>query len=149
MFTEEIKRSVKESVLCWLATSDREGYPTCSPKEAFAIYGENEIVIANIASPGSVKNIESNPNVCVSFINTFKQKGFKLKGTASYLSLSDNSYKKYAEILRPIIGDAFPIKGVIVVVVSKSEPIIAPSYYMIQGTTVESQVSQAKKTYGV
>jgi len=149
MITEEIKQSVKESVLCWLATSDREGYPTCSPKEAFTIYGENEIVIANIASPGSVKNIESNPNVCVSFINIFKQKGFKLKGTASYLSLNDIGYQKYAEILTPIIGDAFPIKGVIVVVVNKSEPIIAPSYYLVPGTTVESQVSQAKKNYGV
>ena len=149
MFTEEIEQSVKESVLCWLATSDENGYPSCSPKEAFTVYGENEVVIANIASPGSVKKIECNPNVCVSFINIFKQRGFKLKGTASYLSLNDSNYQKYAEVLSPIIGDAFPIQGIIVVQVSKSEPIIAPSYYLVSGTTVESQIAQARKTYGI
>ncbi len=149
MFTNEIRQSVEESVLCWLATSDLDGYPTCSPKEAFTIFGTDKIVIANIASPGSVKNIASNPNVCVSFINIFEQKGFKLKGAATYLSSNDPDCEKYTEVLRPIVGDVFPVKGIIVVTVAKVEPILAPSYYMVPGTTVESLIAQARKTYGI
>ncbi|WP_301181419.1 hypothetical protein [Thalassolituus sp. UBA3500] len=57
--------------------------------------------------------------------------------------------QKCAEVLSPTIGDAFPIQGIIAVQVSKSEPIIAPSYYLVSGTTVESQIAQARKTYGI
>jgi predicted pyridoxine 5'-phosphate oxidase superfamily flavin-nucleotide-binding protein len=84
VFMEEIIQSINESVLCWLATAPAAGVPNCSPKEAFTFRGESELVIANIASPESVRNIQANPNVCVSFVNVFKQKGFKLSGTAEY-----------------------------------------------------------------
>ncbi|MFI0416313.1 MAG: hypothetical protein ACH255_19485 [Candidatus Thiodiazotropha sp.] len=68
---------------------------------------------------------------------------------ASYLSPTDTNYGKYEELLSPIIGNVFPVKGIIIVTVAKSEPIVAPSYYMIPGTTEESQVKQSKITYGV
>ena len=84
MFTDEVKKSMAESVLCWLATVDDDGVTNNSPKEVFVPYGSNELLIADIASPNSVKNIIINPNVCVSFVHVFKQKGFKLKGVASY-----------------------------------------------------------------
>ncbi|MFI0416312.1 MAG: pyridoxamine 5'-phosphate oxidase family protein [Candidatus Thiodiazotropha sp.] len=64
---------MNESVLCWLATSGEDGFPNCSPKEAFTFYEDDKIVIANIALPQSGKNIKANSNVCVSFINIFKQ----------------------------------------------------------------------------
>ena len=149
MISKEIRESIKESMLCWLATSGQGGIPNCTPKEAFTSCGDDKIVIANIASPESVKNIKSNPNVCVSFIDIFRQKGFKLKGTALYLSPGDPDYRNYEEILRPIIGSSFPIKGIIVVTVDKSSHIIAPSYYMIPGTTEETKIKQSKKAYGV
>ena len=63
--------SARKSVLCWLATADAQGQPNVSPKEIFAIYDSANMLIANIASPTSVRNIESNPRVCVSFIDIF------------------------------------------------------------------------------
>ena len=30
-----------------------------------------------------------------------------------------------------------------------SEHYLAPSYYLVSGTTVESQIAQARKTYGI
>ncbi|MEM9340136.1 MAG: pyridoxamine 5'-phosphate oxidase family protein, partial [Bacteroidota bacterium] len=78
----EVKKSIEESVLCWLATSTPSGEPNVSPKEVFSPYGDHHIIVANIASPNTVKNILSNANVCISFIDIFVQKGFQIKGKA-------------------------------------------------------------------
>jgi len=49
---------LQRSVLCWLATVDAHGQPNVSPKEVFAAFDEKHLVIAHIASPLSVKNIQ-------------------------------------------------------------------------------------------
>jgi predicted pyridoxine 5'-phosphate oxidase superfamily flavin-nucleotide-binding protein len=48
----------------------------------FLIWNENRIVLANIASLQTVKNIKINSKVCLSAINVFTQKGFKINGSA-------------------------------------------------------------------
>jgi len=50
-------QSLGGSVLCWLATVDAQGQPHVSPKEVFAVFDEQHLVIAHIASPTSVKNV--------------------------------------------------------------------------------------------
>jgi len=63
MLTSEIKEYIDKSVLCWLATSSTDNVPNVSPKEIFNYFGENVIIIANIASPQSLKNIKQNKKV--------------------------------------------------------------------------------------
>ena len=53
--TQEIKKSIYNSVLCWLATVSPENVPNVSPKEVFNYYGTDKIMIAKIAPPESVK----------------------------------------------------------------------------------------------
>ncbi|MBJ7537642.1 pyridoxamine 5'-phosphate oxidase family protein [Marinomonas transparens] len=149
MLTAEIKQSIDESVLCWLATVDADGSPNCSPKEIFTYFGDTQLIIANIASPNSVSNIETHSNVCISFVHVLKQKGFKLKGRAIYADSTDASYKEQLDLLKSIAGTAFPIKGVILIDVSSAERIIAPGYYLVEGATEESQIESAKRAYGV
>lgn len=83
LLTPEIKSVAQRSVLCWLATADKNGLPNVSPKEVFALVDDEHMVIANIALPQSAKNIQVNENVCVSFIDVFVQKGFKVIGVAT------------------------------------------------------------------
>ena len=149
MLTDEIRQSVDESVLCWLATCGADASPNVSPKEIFLAYGEDEIIIANIASPKSVKNIRVNPQVCVSFVHVFKQKGFKLKGKASYLQKGDSGYEPRFERIFSITGDAFPVKGIIAIKVEKAAKILAPSYLFFPDTTEAAQIEAAHQTYGV
>lgn len=149
MLSEAVKQSISESVLCWLATCNEKGEPNCSPKEVFTFNGHSELVIANIASPGSVTNIRSNPNVCVSFVHVFKQKGFKVKGTARYIANESPEFDNYFPLVEAMVGNTFKVQGFIVVAVTSVSPILAPAYYMVKGTTEETQVASAKKTYGV
>src|SRR5690606_1236050 len=98
MLTDEIKRYIDKSVLCWLATASREGVPNVSPKEIFTHYGQN-LLIADIASPQSIKNIMENDNVCISFIDILIQKGWQLKGKATII---DSGHLHFNLLLQPL-----------------------------------------------
>jgi len=149
MLNIEIEKEVKDCVLCWLATVDTDGFPNVSPKEIFSIYGARHILIANIASPSSVKNISHNSAVCVSCINVFKQKGYKFKGKAKNISSSEEGYNEKFAVLYKLAGPNFPIKSIIEVEVRQVFPILAPSYILYPETKESVQIESALKTYGV
>ena len=149
MLTDDAIEYINRSVLCWLATVDANGFPNVSPKEVFAAFGRDYLVIANIASPTSVRNISVNANVCVSYIDVFVQKGFKVCGTAEIIHPSDEQYHKYEEPLFAITRGIFPIQSIIAARIETIEPIIAPSYCLVPGTSEVSQTASAMATYGV
>jgi len=148
MLTSEIKKYIDKSVLCWLATSSSDNVPNVSPKEIFNYYGENAILIANIASTQSLKNIKQNKNVCVSFIDVLVQKGFQVKGTAEIIMSSDVDFKAMEKILKNMTEGKFPFSSIIKIAVAYTKPIIAPRYLYYPETTEEEQVKSARKSYG-
>ena len=150
MLSSEVLNYASRSVLCWLATVDENGQPNVSPKEIFAVFDSEHLVIANIASPMSVRNIGVNPRVCVSFIDVFVQKGFKVIGTARNVLRNDVEFSCWAEPLQLKAGPRFPIRSVLVVQAHSSEPILAPSYRLYPAeTTEQSQAVSAMRAYGV
>ncbi len=140
---------LEQSVLCWLATASKENYPNVSPKEVFAVYENRSIIIANIASPQSVKNIRTNPKVCLSVIDILVQKGYQLKGTASIISKNEDDFADMAAQLLKLTAGKFPFSEIIKIEVTHSKPIIAPKYILYPETTEASQIESAKNAYGV
>jgi hypothetical protein len=149
MINAEIKKYIGQSVLCWLATSNRQNEPNVSPKEIFTYKGDTTLLIANIASPVSIRNIKENPNVCVSFVDVFVQKGYKLKGTAVLIDKSDPGFAETVKPLTNLFTDQFPIKSVIEITVTHAAKIVAPSYVLYPDRTEEYQRASAMKTYKV
>ena len=149
MLTDDIRRCMDRSVLCWLATTGTDGFPNVSPKEVFCAHGERTVLIANIASPGSARNIEAHPLVCVSFIDVFVQKGHKLKGRAELITAADTRYAQCAPALERRLQGLFQLRSIIAVEVMATEPIIAPSYRFVLGTTEAAQIAAAMRAYGV
>lgn len=150
ILTNEVREYAEKSVLCWLATCDDNGQPNVSPKEIFAIADGEHILVANIASPKSTKNIRVNQKVCLSFVDVFVQKGFKILGTATEVKASTPDYTRWAAPLLAMAGDRYPIHSVFVIKAASVEPIVAPSYrYYPMETTEESQIQSALRTYGV
>lgn len=147
MINEEVRESIKRSVLCWLATVSSDNEPNVSPKELFMEYGNDSIIIANIASPQSEKNIIENDKVCVSFIDIFVQKGFQIKGSASIYRSSHEAYNDMKIGLESMTQGKFPIQSIIHIKVERIKPILAPSYIFYPETTEEKQIESAKKTY--
>ena len=149
MLDQEIIKYIDKSVLCWLATSSADNIPNVSPKEAFAAFENKSIIIANIASPQSVKNIKENNAVCISFIDIFVQKGFQLKGRATIIDKGHADFTAMEKILLDIVGDKFPFASITNISVEKVKRIIAPSYILYPETTEADQIQNARKAYQI
>ena len=88
--------------------------------------------------------------VCVSFIDVFVQKGFKVIGSASNVQRNDKDFPFWSAPLESKAGPRFTIHSVIVVRASAIEPILAPSYRLYASeTTEQAQVASAMRAYGV
>ena len=150
MIDSHVKKSIQSSVLCWLATVDASGQPHVSPKEIFAAVDDTHMVVAHIASPHTVRNITSHPPVCLSFVDVFVQKGFKLQGLARIVKAADPDYATWATPLLAMVEGKFKIPSVIVVAVQTVDPILAPSYrFYPEATTEHDQIASAMRRYGV
>lgn len=147
--TKEIQKSIDKSVLCWLATSSNENIPNVSPKEIFRFYKNDKIIVANIASPQTVKNINQNNNVCISFIDILVQKGYQLKGTAEIITKSHTNFSEMEKILTKMTEGNFPFASITVITVMQVKPIIAPKYILFPNTTEEEQIKSAKRAYRI
>ena len=145
--TTEIKKYIDHSVLCWLATASKENIPNVSPKEIFTYYKTNNIIIANIASPQTVKNIKQNKKVCISFIDVLVQKGFQLKGEAKIIGETDSEFIEMNIILQKLTNGKFPFSTITKISIEQVKPIIAPKYLLYPGTSEEEQIISAKKLY--
>jgi uncharacterized protein len=145
-FTEEFNDHLKRSVLCWLATIGEDGFPNVSPKEIF-VSSNGRILIAHVASPISVRNITGNPNVCVSFVDVFTQRGFKVTGRARILEPENPEFAEIAQPLKQIATERFPVRAVIEVEPLRLARILAPRYHLFADTTEAAQVGRAVRTY--
>lgn len=149
VINEAVRTDIENSVLCWLATVDADGMPNVSPKEIFSALGNDRIVIAEIASQQSLANIRAHGSVCVSFVDVFRQRGFKLKGQARIVLPADPAFDEVAAPLKAMAGPDFPIRAVFEVTVTKVARIWAPSYALFPERTEEERIQDAYKTYGV
>jgi predicted pyridoxine 5'-phosphate oxidase superfamily flavin-nucleotide-binding protein len=146
---DAMRADMDNAVLCWLATVDADGVPNVTPKEIFAPYGEDTILIADIASTNSVRNVSAHPKVCVSFVDVFRQKGFKVAGTARLVAPGDADFAALSAPLVVMTGGAFPIRTVIAVGVEKVSRIWAPSYSLFPERSDEERMDAAYRAYGV
>ncbi len=150
LLTPDHKAMAERSVLCWLATASATGQPNVSPKELFLVADDEHVVVANIASPMSAKNIRANAQVCLSFVDVFAQKGYKVLGEARDVTPADAEFARWAEQLQKMADGRFPIRSVFVIRATAVEAIIAPSYRFYPSEKTEaSQIEAALRSYGV
>ena len=147
--TPEIRLSIEKSVLCWLATVSSEGIPNVSPKEIFCAHGTEQVLVANIASPQTLQNIKSNPQVCISFIDILLQKGYQLKGKAEVVFQSDERFETLSKPLIFMTQGQFPFGSLTSIQIESAKPIIAPRYLLYPETTEKAQIESARKLYGL
>ncbi len=149
MLPSDVKQMIDACVLCWLATSCPDGQPNVSPKELFTYSEDDHIIIANIASPQTIKNIKANPKVCVSFVEVFLQKGYQIKDVAKVISLKNASAVVNFERLQQLAGDKFTVGSLIQIQPIGVKEIVAPSYAFYPETTEAQMIVGAMKAYKV
>jgi uncharacterized protein len=149
MLNAAAKEDLKNSVLCWLATVDSNGQPNVSPKEIFCVDGDDAIMIAEIALPMSAQNIANNSKVCVSFVDIFKQRGFKIKGIANFLLPENPLFAAKGAPLIEMAGSDYKVRSIFHIIITRVDRIWAPSYARFPERTTEEHVARTLKNYGV
>ncbi len=146
-FEASVTDSIRDTILCWLATVDAKGHPNVSPKEVFTIYNDEALIIANIASLSSQQNIIHNPNVCLNLIDIFSQKGYKIIGKATIIDKDHEKYDEYEKTLRAEFNNNFPFHNIFYIEPTKITSILAPSYQLFPDIAEEEIIEEVYQRY--
>ena len=125
--TDEMKRLVREQRLGYVATVSSEGTPYVSPKGSLTILDDQNLVFADIESPHTVENLESNPKVEINVVDPFSRRGFRFRGKGTVLRTGTN-YWKVLEMYREEGADIRRIRTIVIVEVEKVVPLVSPIY---------------------
>ena len=86
MITKEIKDFLDLQKLGYVATVASDGKPNLSPKGTIIGWTSTTLAFADIRSPDTIKNLESNSNVEINVIDPLLRRGFLFKGTARIIT---------------------------------------------------------------
>lgn len=140
--TEEIKTFLTLQKLGYVATVSSDGTPNISPKGTIIGWSKNQLAFADIRSPDTVQNLETNPNVEINVIDPLLRKGFLFKGSAKIIHgtpLYDDILKYYRNS-----GIQSPINSIVLVDVTEISEVTSPLYDM--GIT-ENEIKSKWKKY--
>lgn len=90
LITAEMRDFVDRLRLGFVATVSPDGRPCVSPRGTIMAWGaSDELVIADIRSPGTTSNVERNPEVEVCIVDPLLRRGYRLRGRAEVLRGGD------------------------------------------------------------
>lgn len=85
----DIPKSVQEFLpgkMAWVATASRDGVPNATPKGTLRVLDDQHVIFADLFSLKTRQNLEQNPKVAVTVIDSATAKGYQIKGTAELLT---------------------------------------------------------------
>jgi uncharacterized protein len=127
--TADMQRVVLEQSLGFVATVTRDGRPNLSPKGTTTVWDEHHLMFADIASPGTVQNLASNPNVEVNVVDPIVRKGYRFKGTGIAYT-SGAMFDRGLAVLRERGFTTAPerARSIVVIEITDAAPVISPAY---------------------
>jgi uncharacterized protein len=129
VLTPEMQRVVLEQRLGFAATVCPDGTPNLSPKGTTTVWDSDHLVFADVASPGTVRNLEHNPVIELNVVDPFVRKGYRFKGTAE-LHADGRIYEQGLALMADRDFGIRPerIKTIVLIKVERAEPLISPVY---------------------
>ena len=131
ILTDDMKRMIREQRLGFMATVDADGSPNLSPKGTTAVWDDDHLVFADLASPGTIANIRRNPSIEICMVDIFMRKGYRFKGTAQIVTegdLFDEIKEAYTTGSHGIQRSGLPTDRYVLLTVTKAAPVISPGY---------------------
>ena len=126
IFTDDMKRVVRQQRLAFVATVCEDNTPNLSPKGTIAVLDDDHLVFANIRSPQTVANLRRNSAVEINVVDPMVRKGYRFKGTATVLD-AGGWYEEVTAFFRAR-GVSNRIREVVVITVEQALPVTSPAY---------------------
>jgi len=128
ILTEDMKRTIREQRLAYVASICPDGTPNLSPKATTTVWDDDHLVYLDIRSPQTRENVLANPSVEVNVVDPISRKGYRFKGRATVLTegpLFDDVLARYRDRSR---GLDYGPEAVVIIRVERARPLISPAY---------------------
>jgi predicted pyridoxine 5'-phosphate oxidase superfamily flavin-nucleotide-binding protein len=126
MLTPDMKRIIGEQRLGFVATTARDGTPNVSPKGTFIVLSDTMIAFGDIRSPGTIRNLRTNPRVEVNFVDPFVRKGYRFAGTADVVERGNAAFDTLLARFRSALAPR--MRAIVRISVTKALPLTSPAY---------------------
>ena len=126
MLTGDMKRIVEEQLLGFVATTAPDGTPSLSPKGTFFVVDDNTIAFGEIRSPGTIRNLRTNPRIEINFVDPFVRKGYRFAGTAEIVERGSEGFDALLGRYRGALAPR--LRAIVAVTVSRALPLTSPVY---------------------
>ena len=126
IISPQIKTFLGIQKLGYVATVSSDGKPNISPKGTIIAWSDNILAFANIRSPDTLMNLQTNPFVEINVIDPLSRKGYLFTGTAKIIK----NTPLYVEILNHYRtnGIKSPINSIVIVDISSVSEVTSPLY---------------------
>lgn len=149
MLDQDMKRIVAETILCFVATTNEDGSPNLSPKSSLRVHDDTHLLFANMASPGTVRNLRRDDRIEINCVDIFGRRGYRFAGRATVHSGDDRIYLDLKKDVAAEHGDSIPVFDAVLVRILEAKPIISPAYTFVEGVTEEVLRTAYLAKYGV
>ena len=141
--TDEMADFMMTERIGFVATVSADGMPNVSPKGSIIRSGPESLAFAEIRSPDTVSNIESNPAVQINVISPIVRRGYTFAGRGRIVregAAFEDLVGKFRDM-----GIQSPINAVVIIDVDKVEDTRSPLYDL--GYTEEQIKDKWKQHY--
>ncbi len=129
MLTEEMKQFVRHERLGYVASISPDGSPNVSPKGSLTVWDDTHLVFADIESPHTVRNFNSNPKTEVNVVDPFTRKGYRFRGNAKVLR-SGEEYWRVVEHYKTEGADIRRIRAIVLIELVEVAALASPVYLL-------------------
>ena len=148
MLNDDMKAIITQANLGFIATVNADGSPNLSPKSTLRPRGDDCLIFANLASPGTMRNLERDPRIEVNCIDVFSRRGYRFTGTAEIHSPGDELYEAFKAEMAAELGPDTKVHDAVLIRLSAVHPVLSPAYDNPNVTEERLRETYFKK-YGV
>lgn len=127
-----MQQAIADQRLIFAATVCPDGSPNLSPKGTAMVWDDSHILFADLASPGTMRNLAANPAIEINIVSVFSRQGYRFKGTAA-IHKDDAIHAAAVARMRagpPSLQDlADRVRAVALVKVEQALPLVSPGYW--------------------
>jgi len=128
---DDMVQMVETQRLCYAATVGQGGIPNLSPKGTVRVWDKNHICFCDIASPGTIKNIQANSWVELNVVDILSRRGYRFLGKGS-VHRNDDVFMNVTNRIFKEEEVTYSVQCVVLVKVLRALPIVSPGYEHVQ-----------------
>ena len=132
ILNDDMQRVVRQQRFGFIATVCPDGTPNLSPKGTTAVWDDDHLVFADLASPTTMANLRENPALELNVVDVYSRKGYRFKGTVRIVEKDEALFDEIREAFdtgtRGVHQVQLPARAYVLLKVERALPLISPAY---------------------